>query len=288
MVTDMSTGEVACSNCGAVLNERVTDSGPESIGMSADEYQTNSRVGRKLSLKMIDMGLSTVIESQDRDATGKGLSGENKRMFYRLRMWDRNSRSANTVKSFQKAFTLLDAISTKLGLPESVTEQSAYIFRKIAAKKILTGRSTSGILCAAVYIACRTSNTPRTLQDVADAGNIKKKNIQRIYRFLVKELEINPESYSPIEFVTRISKAVSISEKTQRLAFRILDLASKNNISTSKNPMAMAAAAVYVASVKNHQKISQLKISRVSGISAVTIRDRAKEMIETIGGEIDG
>ena len=288
MVTDMNTGEVACSNCGAVLIERVTDSGPESIGMSGDDYQTNSRVGRKLSLKMIDMGLSTVIESQDRDATGKGLSGENKRMFYRLRMWDRNSRSANTVKSFQKAFTLLDGISAKLGLPESVTEQSAYIFRKIAAKKILAGRSTAGILCATVYIACRMSNTPRTLQDVADAGNIKKKNIQRIYRFLAKELEINPESYSPIEFVTRISKAVSISEKTERLAFKILDIAGKNNVSTSKNPMAMAAAAVYLASVKNRQKISQLKISRVSGISAVTIRDRAKEMIEVIGGEIDG
>ena len=85
-----------------------------------------------------------------------------------------------------------------------------------------------------------------------------------------------------------ISKAVSISEKTERLAFKILDIAGKNNVSTSKNPMAMAAAAVYLASVKNRQKISQLKISRVSGISAVTVRDRAKEMIEVIGGEIDG
>ena len=288
IVTDLNTGEIACMNCGAVLSERVVDSGPESLGMTGEEYQTNSRVGKKISLKMIDMGLSTIIEAKDKDATGKGLSNENKRMFYRLRMWDRNSRSASTAKSFQKAFTMLDGISAKLGLPEPVIEQTAYLFRKITAKKILAGRSTAGILCAAIYITCRMTNTPRTLQDVANAGNVNKKNIQRTYRFLARELDITPEIYHPTEFVTRIAKAVDISEKTERLAFRILDLSARNGVLESKNPMAMAAAATYLASVKNDERISQLKISRVSGISAVTIRDRTKEILKKIGGEING
>lgn len=42
--------------------------------------------------------------------------------------------------------------------------------------------------------------------------------------------------------------------------------------------MAIAAAAIYLASLKNQEKISQIMISRVSGISAVTIRERAKEI----------
>jgi len=288
VVTDINTGEIACMNCGAVLSERVVDSGPENLGVSGEEYQANSRVGRKISLKMIDMGLSTIIESKDKDATGKGLSNENKRMFYRLRMWDRNSRSASTVKSFQKAFTMLDGISAKLGLPEPVIEQTAYLFRKIAAKKILAGRSTAGILCAAIYITCRMTNIPRTLQDVANAGNVNKKNIQRTYRFLARELDITPEIYNPTEFVTRIAKAVDISEKTERLAFKILNLSARKGVSESKNPMAMAAAATYLASVRNNEKISQLKISKVSGISAVTIRDRTKEILTKVGGEING
>ncbi len=288
IITDIDTGEVACVTCGAVLIERTVDSGPETIGLTGEEYQNNSRVGRKTSLKMVDMGLSTIIESRDKDATGKSLSNENRRMFYRLRMWDRNSRSSSSVKSFQKAFTMLDGISAKLGLPESVVEQTAYLFRKIAAKKILAGRSTSGILCAAVYITCRMTNTPRTLQDVAKAGNIKKKNLQRIYRFLAKKLEIYPETYSPKEFVTRIAKAVSISEKTERLAFKILGIAEKKSVSTSKNPMAMAAASIHLATIMSAEKVSQLKISKVSGISAVTIRDRTKEIKKRIGGEING
>jgi transcription initiation factor TFIIB len=287
MITDAYTGEIACSNCGTVSSEKVMDSTSETTGLSGEEYQNNSRVGMKTSLKMADRGLSTIMESQDKDATGKSLSNENRRMFYRLRMWDRNSRSAISVKSFQKAFTLLDAMSSKLGLPESVVEETAYLFRKIAAKKILAGRSTSSI-CATVYIACRLTDTPRTLQDVANAGNIKKMNLQRIYRFLANELDVHPETYNPREFVTRIAKAVGLSEKSERLAFKILTISEKKNVLASKNPMAMTAAAINLASIMNNEKVTQLKISEASGISAVTIRERSKEIKEKTGDEISG
>ena len=88
--------------------------------------------------------------------------------------------------------------------------------------------------------------------------------------------------------LTRISKSLSVSEKTERLAFKILKLAKEKNVSTSKNPMAMAAAAVHLASILNSEKVSQLKISEVSQISAVTIRDRTKEIRKKIGGDMIG
>ncbi|NQV39360.1 MAG: transcription factor TFIIB [Nitrosopumilus sp.] len=288
MITDLDTGEIACSNCGAVSLEETIDTAAEFSGFSAEDYQNNSRVGMKTSLKMADRGLSTIMEPQDKDSSGKRLSIENRRMFYRLRMWDRNSRSSISVKSFQKAFTLLDGISSKLALPESVVEETAYLFRKIAAKKILAGRSTSSMLCATVYMTCRLTDTPRTLQDIANAGNLKKTNLQRVYRFLMKELELYPETYNPMEFVTRVAKAVGLSEKTERLSFKILTICEMKNVSTSKNPMAMAAAAINLASIMNNEKVTQLKISEASGISAVTIRDRSKEIKEKIGGEING
>jgi len=287
-ITDADTGEIACSNCGAVSLEKIIDTAAEFGRFSSEDYQNNSRIGMKTSLKMADRGLSTIMGSQDKDSSGKKLSNENRKMFYRLRMWDRNSRSSISVKSFQKAFTLLDGISSKLGLPESVVEETAYLFRKIAAKKILKGRSTTSMLCATVYITCRLTDTPRTLQDISIAGNIKKKNLQRIYRFLIKELELYPETYDPIEFVTRIAKDVGLSEKTERLAFKILSISEKKKVSISKNPMSMAAAAINLAAIMNNEKTTQIKISNVSGISAVTIRNRTKEIKEKIGGEING
>ena len=56
-------------------------------------------------------------------------------------------------------------------------------------------------------------------------------------------------------------------------------------MNTSKNPMGMAAAAVYLSSLKNKEKISQTMISKISGISSVTIRDRAKEIKKRLGDE---
>ena len=288
VITDYHIGEIACSNWGSVLSEQVIETGSETNIETGNGQKDKSRVGQKISLKMIDMGLSTIMESKDKDASGKNLSNENRRMFYRLRIWDRNSRSANSAKSFQKAFILLDGIAAKLALPESVTEHTAYIFRKIESKKILAGRSTADMIYVAAYITCRITNTPRTLQDIAEAGNVKKKNIQRAYRILVKELEIYPQTYNPIEFVTRIAKSANISEKTERHAFKILHIAEKNNISTSKNSMAMAAASISLASTINKERISQMQISKISGISTVTIRDMVKEIKKKIGGEING
>ena len=277
-VTDVSTGEITCRKCGVVVSERAIDYGTESSSQSTEDYQSGARTGQKISLKMADMGLSTIINQKDRDSSGKIISGTNKRSFYRLRMWDRNSRSAITNQSYIKAFTFLDGMRSKLGLPEHVVEKSAYIFRKVEQNKMLHGRSSLSILCAVVYMACRVTDTPRTLNDIAKVSGIKKKVIQRAYRFLAQNLDMHSEAYNPNEFVSRISSEARVSEKTKRDARKILEIGNKKGITSGKNPMSMAAAAVYLAIKNNNDTISQTVISRVSGISAVTIRNRVKEL----------
>ena len=278
-VTDAMTGEITCGNCGVVLSDKAIDFGPENTAQTTDEYQSNARTGQKISLKMADMGLSTLIQAQDRDSSGKILSGYNKQSFHRLRMWDRNSRSALTKQSYIKAFTFLDGIRSKLGLPEHVVEKSAYLFRKAEQKKLLAGRSNQSVLCGVVYIACRITDTPRTLNDIADAAGIKKKVIQRVYRLLSANLDdVQSASYSPTEFIERISSEVMVSEKTKRDARNILEFGLKRGITSGKHPMSMAAAAVYLAIQDNHEKVSQTRIAQASGISAVTIRNRVKEL----------
>ena len=277
-VTDVSTGEVTCRNCGVVISEKPVDYGTESSSQSMDDYQKGSRTGQKISLKMADMGLSTIIHQKDRDSSGKIISGQNKRSFHRLRMWDRNSRSAVTNQSYIKAFTFLDGIRSKLGLPEHVVEKSAYLFRKAGQNKLLYGRSSISVLCAVVYLACRETDTPRTISDIAEISGIKKKSIQRTYRLLVQTLGVRSNAYSPDEFLSRISSKAKVSEKTKREAVKILDFGHKKGITSGKNPMSMAAAAVYLAIKNNKDNISQTVISQASGISAVTIRNRVKEL----------
>ena len=279
LITDLITGEISCSKCGIVQSDRAVSFGPENYGLQNDDYQGAVRTGQKISLKMADMGLSTLIESKDRDSSGKSLSIDNKRAFHRLRMWDRNSRYSLQNQSYTNAFTLLDAIRSKLALPQHVVEKTAYLFRKAYQKKLLPGRSNHVILCASLYLACRITDTPRTLSDIAQAGGVKKKTVQRGYRFLSRELNTYAKSYNPCEFVSRISNEVKISERSKIYAREILEIGVEKGITEGKHPMAMAAAAVYLAVQKNNENITQSKISLAAGISAVTIRNRVKELM---------
>ena len=280
LVTDTNTGETMCSACGEVIIENVLELGPESSAQSGEDYMAKSRTGRKSTLAFNDMGLSTVIQQSDKDATGKNLSGEMKRTFYRLRMWDKNSKALPGHRNMQKAFTLLEGLKSKLSLSDVAVEQTAYIYRKTLAKKIARGRSIPVILSASVYAACRFTNTPRTIQDIANATNLRRTTIHRIYRLLVKDLDLTLETYNPVSFITRISSQVGASEKTKRDAIKFLIKAEELMITSGKNPIAMAASVVYLAAIINNEKISQTKVSKAADISSVTIRNLCKKLKE--------
>src|SRR5919202_3903632 len=78
MVTDNSSGEMVCGNCGFVVTERIEEMGPEWRAFSKEEHEDRSRAGIPTSLAMAAMGLGTIIGPIDKDATGKPLSASMK------------------------------------------------------------------------------------------------------------------------------------------------------------------------------------------------------------------
>lgn len=286
LVTDNTTGEVLCGSCGLVLIEKVEDTGPESRTHDMEQYMTRSRTGAGVSLAMYDMGLPTVISAEGKDASGKFLSSYTKNTFNRLKLWDKRSKSRSKDRNLKIAFIALDALKTKLAIPDMVIEKTAYIYRKALNMKITRGRSITGLLCAALYAACRQTDTPRTLHDIAQAGNINKKNLSRSYRDLIKILELKVRPFDSSEFITRISSEVGISQKTQRDALNIISQATEKEISAGKNPMALAAAALHISCVLNEERKKQADIAKASGITAVTIRNRSMALRKDLGIKI--
>src|SRR3989337_2829065 len=79
-------------------------------------------------------------------------------------------------------------------------------------------------MAAALYAACRDTATPRNLKDVEIAANIKRKDIARCYRLLVKELDLKMPVADSIQCVARIASKIGIAEKTKR------DIAESANV----------------------------------------------------------
>ena len=54
LVTDNESGEMFCSKCGFVMNEKIQESGPEWRSFTQDEHGDRARAGAPTSLPMHD------------------------------------------------------------------------------------------------------------------------------------------------------------------------------------------------------------------------------------------
>ena len=274
VVTDQNTGELFCSKCGLVINEKITDTGAEWRSFSNDET-TKTRVGAATSLTMHDMGLSTVIGAANKDSTGKPLSAGVKSSIERLRTWDsRTQAHTSSDRNLRQALNEMGKLKDKLALTDVVVEKAAYIYRKAMEKKLVRGRSIHGLVAACLYASCRNTETPRTLDDIANGINIRRKDVARCYRLIYRELELKMPVVDPVKGVSRIASIVKLSEKSKRHAVKILDQAKETGIVAGKDPMGIAAAALYIACIYTGEVKSQKDISMASGVTEVTIRNR--------------
>ena len=274
MVLDENTGELFCSFCGFVITEKIAEGGPEWRSFS-NEGGDRSRVGAGTSITMHDMGLSTIIGTQNKDATGKPLESSMKKSMERLRTWDNRSQAhTSSERNLRQALSEMDKLKDKLTLTDMVIEKAAYIYRKAIERKLVKGRSIHGLVAACVYAACRMTETPRTLDDVAEGINIKRKDVARSYRIIFKELDLKIPVADPVKGVSRIASVAGLGESTKRKALVLLNKAKKIGMVAGKDPMGIAAAALYLACISTGGSKTQKEISIASGVTEVTIRNR--------------
>jgi transcription initiation factor TFIIB len=274
LVTDPESGEVICSNCGMVLSDKIEDiSRPEGNAFSAH------RIGAPTSLARYDMGLTSVIGKTNRDASGQKMDESMRSTMQRLRTWDSRAyvHSSND-RSLIQAFNELDILKDKLALSDAIVEKSAYIYRKAQTRGLVRGRTTSGIMAAAIYAVCREMETPRTLKDIAAAGNIRRKVLAKAYRKLIVELDFKVPNIDPMKCIVKVANKANLSEKIKRQAMSIMNDVTNNEISAGKDPMAIAATVLYVSCIKNGENIKQNNISNAAGITGVTLRNRFKDL----------
>ncbi len=278
-VHDYNSGETVCGGCGLVSYEQMMDKGPEWRAFTQQEKTSRSRVGGPTSYSVHDKGLSTTISQVDRDALGRKLPLATRLQMWRLRKWQIRSRVHSSIdRNLAQAMAELDRLSDKVYIPSQLTEKAAVIYRKGLDKGLVRGRSIAAIAAASLYAACRGTGTPKTLQEISEASLVDKKDVARCYRLLLQELDIHMPIPDPITYVSKIAERTGISGPTQGLAIKILRDARKKRAAAGKDPMGLAAAALYIACLKNSEKKTQKDIAEAAGVTEVTVRNRYKSL----------
>ena len=283
LMRDYERAEIVCMDCGHVIAMKIADRGPEWRAFDDEQRAKRTRVGAPVTLSIHDKGLSTMIDWHDRDVFGKKLSPDQKAQVYRLRKWQRRIRVSDaTERNLAYALSEISKISNALNLPKNIVETASLIYRKAVKERLIRGRSIQGVTAAAVYLACRQCKLARTIEEIAYAANISKKEVGRSYRFLVRELGYFVPPLSPTYYVTKFSNQLTMQGKVEEIAHKILKAATQLKLTSGRGPTGIAAAASYIASVLTGERKTQREIAEIAQVTEVTIRNRYKELTERL------
>ena len=283
LMRDYDCAEIVCMDCGFVIATKLADRGPEWRAFNKEQRAKRTRVGAPLTYTIHDKGLSTMIDWHDRDVYGRRLAPGQKAQIYRLRKWQRRIRVSDaTERNLAFALSEISKIANNLNLPKNILETASVIYRKAVKEHLIRGRSIQGVTAAAIYVSCRQCGLARTLDEIAEASAIDKKEVGRSYRFLVRELDYFIPPVKPSQYVSKFSNQLTMQGKAEEIAHKILKMARKLRLTSGRGPTGIAAAASYIASVLMGERKTQREIAEIAQVTEVTIRNRYKELVERL------
>lgn len=277
---DYNRAETVCTKCGAVIKESMIDLTQEWRAFDEDQRSRRVRTGAVLTPTKHDMGLTTEI------GKGKGelfkVSTKKRAQYYRLTKWHKRLMKSKD-RNISFAFSELQRLISYLHLSRSIHEKVAKMYQDAVDKGLVRGRSTEAIISALLYITCKDEGAPRTLDEIAKASGVDKKEIGKTYRYIARKMTLRILPAKAQDYVPRFGSLLGLSEKVQVRAVEVLDDASKDDVTSGKGPIGVAAAALYISAVLEGERKTQREVADIIGVTEVTIRNRYKEIVESLG-----
>jgi len=279
---DESRGETVCAKCGLVLEDLKIDTSPEWRAFDDEQRSKRTRAGAPLTFTKHDKGLTTEI------GRGKGeifrVTPAKRAQYHRLTIWQKRLVESKD-RNLSFALSELQRLVSFLGLPKSVHEEVAKKYEQAVDRGLVRGRSMESVIASLLYAVTREMGTPRTLEEIAEASGVERREIGRTYRYIARELHVRILPAPPQDYVPRFASMLGLSDKVQARAIQFLREAKKNEVTSGKGPTGVAAAALYIAAVLEGEKRTQREIADAIGVTEVTIRNRFKELVENLGIE---
>lgn len=264
LIEDHRAGDMICSSCGLVVGDRVVDVGSEWRTFS-DSNSDPSRVGAAEN-PLLENDLSTRI------GASAGTEYHN-----------RNSMSS-TNRTLSGAFRDINEIADRVGLPRTITDEAAALFKRVHEQKRLRNRPRLAIVAACIYLACRLQSAPRSLRELSTISGVQAGLIARCYKGIIKTVETPrlPTHVDSGDFMSRFCSNLGLPDEVRRTATNIARIAREKSITDGRNPTSIAAAAIYMASQVSDAKRSQKEISEVAGCAESTIKHSYRLMLSRV------
>jgi len=270
------------------------------------------------SISYHDFGLHTEIDSQSKDYTGKHFNENTRKYMINLRKWNSIIRiSSSKERRLSNVLSKINEVSSAMSFPKVVCETAAMIYRYYESKCDTKGKSAFCMAIASVYYACKVCKVLRSLNEIVNYNNTVEQSNENIklsskyYRSMVlvcgnhdmveyeKQNKItdfistessnstiksnyslsNLQTININQYISKLANTAKFDVKIERLALEIAKKTENHLLSDGKSPNGIAAAHIYLASVLLGINILQMDISKLAGVTEVTIRNRCKDIL---------
>ncbi len=273
-------GTLVCGDCGLVI-DRIIDTSSEIRSSISSTGTVIERTGSPISNLRPDLGFSTEIGNQSRDAYGSKLTVLTRERMRRLR-WLNSRTSKSEIRNLRVALRELKRLASALQISQDTASTASMYYRKALKAKLIRGRSINSMIAAAVYLAARKHNFAIVIKDLEEVSTVPKKIIARCMRVYMQELNIKPEPTNPEMMVSRLASKLDITPATQKEAIKILRQTRNKRLDMGKSPMSIAAAAIYLACLRTGERRTQQMVAQAAMTTPVTLRNRYREISEAL------
>jgi transcription initiation factor TFIIB len=192
--------------------------------------------------------------------------------------WIRRFKASNSSEDrFAWGLFELEKAASVLGLSREVKEEAASILARAVKRRLTRGRRIQYTVAACTYIACRLRGDVRGLGEISKAMSAGERRVYRTYMKIRRKLGIRLEPVAPVHYVRGLCNAMKLGGRVRDGAVEILEKAGLNR-TQGRNPIAMSAAAIYLACWESGKKISQQEVLWKAGVSEATLRHRLNEL----------
>jgi transcription initiation factor TFIIB len=133
-------------------------------------------------------------------------------------------------------------------------------------------------MASSIYAACREKEVPMTLGDVAGASGVDRDEIAKCYRRMVNELDLKMPVADPTEYVARVASRAKVSPKVEADALLLLSKAKKAEITAGVCPPGLTASALYLASIRAGENLTQSDAAMAAGVAESTVQKENKRL----------
>jgi transcription initiation factor TFIIB len=278
LIRDFERGQYVCKECGTVLNQPILS--PEcELGFSNGTHGGRSYVpgapdsGPPTTIAFHDLGISSEIAGGFRDGKGKALSGRARYRAILLRKWHSRTRTKDSRDlSMARAFTALNDLADRLGLPAHVREEACAIYRKVADKRLTMGRCVSAFVAVSLYAAIRRSKLPLMLREVLPVLEVTFSEFNAYMNVMKREGGITVPPPDPVAWIPKIACGCNFSQQAQVLAARYVHLMVKAGETFGMLPHVVASIALYRMGATIGEKKNIGMIARVAKCAPTSIQ----------------